>query len=338
MLKILEESDNNRDNIPAEIQPSNSMQYPRIIPINEVNPLALRTEQSITSFAFSRSENEEFHKKSRKESRGIIDSISYSTMFGTPPANSKEVTQLPIGLHKSLTSSIEFPHTKALNDELKKSFTMIEENMPPFSEEINELSLSLLPVPPENMKTVVIGLENTLVHIENNGTKVRMRAHALKFLKEVSEVFELIVYSTEPEEVVARVLSQIDPEKKYVKHALNRQHCIQRDNGSFIKDLRIINNRDKEKMVVIDSNVFSNMEHLKNMIYISSFNNCGKKGDTELLEVLKFLLVLNTAATDICTLIKIFSGIIWLRKRFHEEYEYDVSYKTRSQPCIPDEY
>jgi CTD small phosphatase-like protein 2 len=52
------------------------------------------------------------------------------------------------------------------------------------------------------------------------------------------------------------VLDHLDPEKKYIKHRLFRENCIQTEEGIYIKDLRIINRR-LEDLILVDNAFYS---------------------------------------------------------------------------------
>jgi CTD small phosphatase-like protein 2 len=51
-------------------------------------------------------------------------------------------------------------------------------------------------------------------------------------------------------------LDFIDPDRELIQYRLYRQHCIETDYG-YIKDLRIIANRDLKDMVLVDNSVLS---------------------------------------------------------------------------------
>jgi len=53
------------------------------------------------------------------------------------------------------------------------------------------------------------------------------------------------------------VLNEIDPEKQYIKYRLYRESCYQTEEGVYVKDLRIIRNRQLKDMVIIDNAVYS---------------------------------------------------------------------------------
>eukprot|EP01016_Furgasonia_blochmanni_P055095 TRINITY_DN9154_c0_g1_i14.p3 TRINITY_DN9154_c0_g1~~TRINITY_DN9154_c0_g1_i14.p3 ORF type:complete len:119 (+),score=14.18 TRINITY_DN9154_c0_g1_i14:642-998(+) len=54
-----------------------------------------------------------------------------------------------------------------------------------------------------------------------------------------------------------QIVKILDPTGKLFAHVFSKSHCLETRGGIFIKDLRIIRNRDIKKMLVIDSNVAS---------------------------------------------------------------------------------
>ena len=49
------------------------------------------------------------------------------------------------------------------------------------------------------------------------------------------------------------IRSYLDPENNLISGVLSRQNCMETKNGFFIKDLRIIKNRDLKNMLIIDN-------------------------------------------------------------------------------------
>ena len=61
----------------------------------------------------------------------------------------------------------------------------------------------------------------------------------------------------------------IDPERRYPR--LYRQHCIRTREGIYIKDLRVIRNRQLKDIILVDNAVYSFGLQLSNGIPIASF-------------------------------------------------------------------
>ena len=80
-----------------------------------------------------------------------------------------------------------------------------------------------------------------------------------------------------------------------------RSNCIYK-NGYFIKDLRIIKNRDLNNIIIVDNSIISFANHLDQGIPIPSF--FGNKDDNMLLFLLNFLKELSAENDIKASLIK----------------------------------
>ena len=69
----------------------------------------------------------------------------------------------------------------------------------------------------------------------------------------MSKVFEIIIFTASTAYYADAIINHIDPENKYISYVLTRKHCMQTKNGFFIKDLRIIKNRELKDMVIVDN-------------------------------------------------------------------------------------
>ncbi len=79
----------------------------------------------------------------------------------------------------------------------------------------------------------------------------------------------------------------IDPENKYFAHRLYRDNCVLTKEGYYIKDLRILKNRDLKDVVIIDNSVFSFSFHIDNGIPIIPYY--ADKEDEEMLHLIYYL-------------------------------------------------
>lgn len=82
-------------------------------------------------------------------------------------------------------------------------------------------------------------------------------------------------------------MDYLDPNKTIFKRRLYRNDCIQLSNF-FIKDLDIILDRDKEKMIIVDNSIVSFAFDLDNGVPINSFFGV-EPDDRELLFLYSFL-------------------------------------------------
>mmetsp|Transcript_28821 Transcript_28821/g.28531 ORF Transcript_28821/g.28531 Transcript_28821/m.28531 type:complete len:358 (-) Transcript_28821:7-1080(-) len=146
------------------------------------------------------------------------------------------------------------------------------------------------PYLPENSTghgyTLVLDLDETLVHyFETNGKgKYNVRPSCQKFLKEMAEIYEVVVFTAAMQDYADWVMNDIDP-NKYISHRLYRQHAS--PHGLvFVKDLSKIG-RDLSKTIIVD-NVAENFQlQPDNGIFIKSWFD--DKNDTALQELAPLL-------------------------------------------------
>ena len=96
----------------------------------------------------------------------------------------------------------------------------------------------------------------------------------------MSQKYEIIIFTASTQYYADAIINHIDPENKYISYVLTRKHCMQTKNGFFIKDLRIIKNRDLKDMVIVDNLLHSFGLQIDNGIPILEFT--GNKKDEEL--------------------------------------------------------
>ena len=118
-----------------------------------------------------------------------------------------------------------------------------------------------------------------------------MRPHAQRFLRKVSQWFEVIVFTASQPEYADQVLEWLDPGREWVHHRLYRQHCSLVD-GVLVKDLRILGCREESHLIIVDNNPHCFGFHLDNGVPIKPW--VGDPTDTQLLSVLKYLNTLRS--------------------------------------------
>ena len=85
----------------------------------------------------------------------------------------------------------------------------------------------------------------------------------------------------------------IDPEGTLINFRLYREHCFQTEEGIFIKDLRVIRNRDLKDMILVDNSVYSFGFQLDNGVPIIPYFN--DPNDRELVYLAQYVLSLSAS-------------------------------------------
>jgi len=104
------------------------------------------------------------------------------------------------------------------------------------------------------------------------------------FLKKVSEIFEVIIFTASQQIYAETLLNIIDPQS-YIHHRLYRDSCINVE-GNYLKDLSNLG-RDISKIVIVDNSPHVFGYHIDNGIPIIGFFN--DKNDRELEKLFPFL-------------------------------------------------
>jgi len=151
-------------------------------------------------------------------------------------------------------------------------------------------SLNLLKAPPEdyiktrqimlralkkkNAKTLIMDLDETLITscskrdnpdkvLEPEGCDdktpimIKIRPFAREFLKKMKEQYEILVFTASTAPYADAIVKELDPEKKLISYVLDRNFCLETKNGFYIKDLRILKNRELKNMIIVDNLVHS---------------------------------------------------------------------------------
>ena len=99
--------------------------------------------------------------------------------------------------------------------------------------------------------TLVLDLDETLVHYDYVLKQFRVRPFCREFLRRMSLCYELVVFTAAHEEYANFILDQLDPDKTMLSHRLYRQHITYVGNVC-IKDLHKLG-RPMNRTVIVDN-------------------------------------------------------------------------------------
>ena len=79
------------------------------------------------------------------------------------------------------------------------------------------------------------------------------------------------MFTASSQDYADQVIDIIDPTGSLIQFRLYRQHCYATEDGHFIKDLRVIRNRNLADMLLVDNSVHSFGFQLDNGVPIIPF-------------------------------------------------------------------
>jgi len=186
--------------------------------------------------------------------------------------------------------------------------------------------------------TLVLSLEDMLVHPEwtrENGWRMAKRPGVDYFLMYLSQYFEIVIFTSQPETMAASILAKLDPYRTC--YQLYRQGTKYKG-GKYIKDLTYLN-RDLAKIILIDTKEEAWSDQPQNAIKMKPWH--GDPKDKELVGLIPFLEFIATMGhTDVRTVLASFpegSNIaleyskreIKARQAFREQQEAERAKKTK---------
>lgn len=261
--------------------------------------------------------------KSKSKSKSPVKKDGAKNAGKTADANEGKAakrtkSQKSIKLSKSPKTTLK---RDAVNEEVDtyKYVFEIDENYNPYPYIQRICSVPRPPVTKKNILgkkasdapkiTLVLDLDETLVHCTtertpqpaitfsvnwNGGTyfvSAMERPYLQEFMKEVSKLFEVVIFTASQKVYANKLLDIIDPEFKWSKKRLFRESCAFIE-GNYIKDLEVLG-RDMSKIVIIDNSPQAFALQYDNALPISSWFD--DSNDMELAKVLPLLRKLAVA-------------------------------------------
>ena len=142
----------------------------------------------------------------------------------------------------------------------------------------NTKTIPLIPFPPSKQYSLVLDLDETLIHVPKGKNIFILRPGLRKFLHSLTEYYELIVFTTGIKEYADQIINFIEKDEKYFSYRLYRESATFL-NEQYYKDLNKLG-RDIKKIIIVDDKEINMELQEENGIIIKPFiteNDEGKK-------------------------------------------------------------
>ena len=160
----------------------------------------------------------------------------------------------------------------------------------PMDSEVQPLTKFLLPPKKKDQTyTLVVDLDETLIHFDREKKLFYVRPYTRHFLRELSKLFEIVIFTAAQKDYTDFILQKVDVEGT-ISHKLYREHTVCVDNV-YIKDLSRLG-RNLATTIIVDNNPRSFQLQPSNGIYVRTWT--GDPDD-------KALLRLSTILADVAS-------------------------------------
>ena len=99
--------------------------------------------------------------------------------------------------------------------------------------------------------TLVLDLDETLVHFNRKRLVYQVRPGCLEFLGELAKYYEIVIFTASVSSVADFIIDKLDPKKELVRHRLYRNHTILSKTAA-VKDLARLG-RPLERTLIVDN-------------------------------------------------------------------------------------
>ena len=128
---------------------------------------------------------------------------------------------------------------------------------------------TLIPFPPSKPYTLVLDLDETLVHVPKGSNFIILRPGLRDFLHSLLPYYELIIFTTGLKEYADQIIKFIEKDEKYFSYRLYRQNATF-INENYYKDLNNLG-RDLKKTIIVDDKPINIKLQKENGIIIKPF-------------------------------------------------------------------
>ncbi|CAD8059513.1 unnamed protein product [Paramecium sonneborni] len=171
---------------------------------------------------------------------------------------------------------------------------------------IQSKKIQLSEANPKKDKTLVLDLDETLIHScaprenpqvyvtavgdygEEAKIGVNIRPYTTLFLQQLSQYYTIYIYTASSQAYASAIINYLDPTKQYISGIMTRNNCMETKNGFFIKDLRLIGNKELKDILIVDNLAHSFGFQIENGIPILEWHQ--DQNDQELKYLLDYLI------------------------------------------------
>jgi hypothetical protein len=168
-------------------------------------------------------------------------------------------------------------------------------------------------IPPQELKPVlVINISDVLLHSEyvpDEGYRWVKRKGLEDFIKQMSEVYEVVIFADDTIFNMANILEKVDPEERAFKLFKDQAYYI---DGKWIKDLKLLG-RPLEKIVFVEWNPDAFSLQPENALQVHRWEGIITPADEKFVEKLAILLKYLSQFQDLRSALKT------LKQRFGTE-------------------
>ncbi|CAD8137321.1 unnamed protein product [Paramecium octaurelia] len=159
---------------------------------------------------------------------------------------------------------------------------------------------------PKKDKTLVLDLDETLIHScsqrenpqvyvtavgdfgEEAKIGINIRPYTTLFLQQLSQHYTIYIYTASSSAYALAIINYLDPTKQFISGIMTRNNCMETKNGFFIKDLRLIGNKDLKDILIVDNLAHSFGFQIENGIPILEWYS--DQNDQELKYLIDYLM------------------------------------------------
>ena len=185
----------------------------------------------------------------------------------------------------------------------------LEGEMKKYADPPSDRLLPDLPPHARHVKTLVLDLDNVLIHSDwtrGRGWRTFKRPGAEEFIKDLSQYYELVVYTSQLPTYADPILDRLDPQR-LVQYRLYRD-STRYVNGKHVRDLSKLN-RDLKQVLLVTSDADAYALQPENAVKLPKWTTAEGGTDTTLLDLLPFLeAIVRTNVPDLRDVVRSYDG------------------------------